>query len=124
LVVFVRFGFAVLIKRNAFDVVVGVDVVGSPLRFVVISDRGYIRLGLPSEMTRYIDTARLTAGIERASRMAELPAVVSGIRVPRRGETPAEVPDQTPTSPKRVRFIDRIVSYQFSGFVCKSLGCF
>ena len=88
------------------------------------SDRGYIRLGLPSEMTRYIDTARLTAGLERASRLAELPSVVSGIRVPRRGETSAEVPDQTPTSPKRVRFIDRIVSYQFSGFVCNSLGCF
>ncbi len=90
----------------------------------MISDRGYIRLGLPLEMTRYIDTARLTAGLERASRLAELPSVVSGIRVPRRGETSAEVPDQTPTSPKRVRFIDRIVSYQFSGFVCKSLGCF
>jgi hypothetical protein len=103
----------VLFGRDAFDVVVGVDVVGSPC-FVVISDRGYIRLGLPSEMTRYIDTARLTAGLERASRLAELPSVVSGIRVPHRGETPAEVPDQTPTSPKRVRFIDRIVSYQFA----------
>jgi hypothetical protein len=114
LVVFVRLWLVVLIKRDAFDVVVGVDVVADFRVLFVVSDRGYIRLGLPLEMTRYIDTARLTAGLERASRLAELPAVVSGIRVPRRGETPAEVPDQTPTSPKRVRFIDRIVSYQFA----------
>jgi hypothetical protein len=33
LVVFVRFGFVVLVERDAFDVAVGVDVVGSPLSF-------------------------------------------------------------------------------------------